>query len=112
MPRDNYQDFLRLLEQGRYYAAHECAEEIWIEAGRPRGGALQGAILLAAALEHWRRGNLRGAQKVLLRALRCFSRPPGQPETPAQGEEWLAALQAGKNAPAAVILSDSFRRLN
>jgi predicted metal-dependent hydrolase len=53
---------IRLFEERRWFEAHEVLESLWRPL--PKGADrhfVQGLIQLAVALEHWRRGNPRGA---------------------------------------------------
>lgn len=77
LPEDDprFADYVASFNAGRFYAAHEHLEELWIATGRPRGGALQGLIQLAVVLEHYRRGNLRGARRLFARARTALQRP-------------------------------------
>ena len=61
-------EFIRLFNEGRFFEAHEVLESLWLDARPEHRDALQGLVQVAVALEHHRRGNPRGAQKVLLRA--------------------------------------------
>lgn len=60
---------LALLRRREWFLAHERIEEAWrdLPEGRVRS-AVQGAIQVAVALEHLRRGNAVGAAKVWARA--------------------------------------------
>lgn len=54
---------VRLFQDGRFFEAHEELELAW--RATPAGDTrrfLQGLIQLAVSLEHWRRGNPRGAR--------------------------------------------------
>ena len=54
---------LALFSDGRWFEAHEVLEAAWRPlAPGPDRHFLQGLIQLAVALEHWRRGNPRGAR--------------------------------------------------
>ena len=58
-----YAEGVRLFQQGRYFETHEVLELAWRAC--PAGSDkqfLQGLIQLAVSLEHWRRGNPRGAR--------------------------------------------------
>ncbi|PYT07641.1 MAG: DUF309 domain-containing protein [Acidobacteria bacterium] len=61
-------EFIRLFNEGRFFEAHEVLESLWLDARPEHRDALQGLVQVAVALEHHRRGNPRGAKKVLLRA--------------------------------------------
>ena len=58
-----YPEGVTLFQVGRYFEAHEVLELAW--RATPPGDHrqfLQGLIQLAVSLEHWRRGNPRGAR--------------------------------------------------
>lgn len=58
-----YAEGLRLFREERWFEAHEVLEVVWRETPRgPERELLQGLIQLAVSLEHWRRGNPRGAR--------------------------------------------------
>lgn len=60
---------VELLGRRRWYDAHEAFEAAWkLAEGRERS-RLQGLVQLVVALEHLRRGNLRGARSVFRRAI-------------------------------------------
>ncbi|MCB1310017.1 MAG: DUF309 domain-containing protein [Leptospiraceae bacterium] len=63
-----WKNFITDFNAGRYYAAHEQVETIWIRAGRPRSDWRRGLVQLAVALEHWKRGNRAGAFRVWRKA--------------------------------------------
>ncbi len=56
-----YLEGIRLFNERRWFEAHEVWEDLW--RADPSGGRAfwQGLIMAAVALEHWRRGNPRGA---------------------------------------------------
>ena len=58
-----YAEGIALFQAGHYFETHEVLELAW-RATPPgdRKQFLQGLIQLAVSLEHWRRGNPRGAQ--------------------------------------------------
>jgi predicted metal-dependent hydrolase len=54
---------LTLFAEGHWFEAHEVLEAAWRPLPHgPERHFLQGLIQLAVALEHWRRGNPRGAR--------------------------------------------------
>lgn len=66
-----FHEALGLFNAGHYFEAHEVWEALWHhldkrapDAERPGGDRrfVQGLIQLAVSLEHWRRGNPRGAR--------------------------------------------------
>jgi len=58
--------FASLWNDGKFFEAHEALEALWI---RTRDREQQGLIQAAVALHHLRRGNVRGARKMIDRAL-------------------------------------------
>ncbi len=57
-----YEEGLRLFHDRHWFECHEVLEALWRELPRgPRRDYVQGLIQLAVSLEHWRRGNPRGA---------------------------------------------------
>lgn len=58
----SYEEGLRLFREGQWFEAHEVLEHHW-RATPPGPEKLfyQGLIQLAVSLEHWKRGNPRGA---------------------------------------------------
>ena len=58
----SYEEGLRLFREGHWFEAHEVLEHVW-RATPPGPDRLfyQGLIQLAVSLEHWKRGNPRGA---------------------------------------------------
>jgi len=59
-----YREFVRLFNLEEFFAAHDVLEDLWRETGGEDREFLQGLIQVAVALEHRRRGNLRGASGV------------------------------------------------
>ncbi len=64
-----FHEALAHFNDGRYFQAHEVWEALWHHLPKqkpePAGGDrlfVQGLIQLAVSLEHWRRGNPRGAR--------------------------------------------------
>jgi uncharacterized protein len=58
----------RLFDHGAYFEAHEEWEDEWRVSSGDRRALLHGLILLAAALHHRKRGNTRGAERLLARS--------------------------------------------
>lgn len=58
-------EFVARFNAGRFFAAHEVLEELWLEIEGEEREFLQGLIQIAVALEHRARGNGAGALKVL-----------------------------------------------
>jgi predicted metal-dependent hydrolase len=65
-----YREFVRLFNREEFFEAHDVLEELWRESGGSDRDFYQGLIQFAAALEHRRRGNLRGAAGVVESARR------------------------------------------
>jgi len=102
--------FLSLYADGRYWDAHEALEAVWRRSPAPDMVVLHGLIQWAVAMEHVRRGNPRGARRLLVKswaklepapsdALGLDLRPlrAAQPDVAAA----LARWEAGGPAPAA-----------
>lgn len=76
--RDYPDAYLKYLEQFHktrdFFECHELLEEHWKKhPGDPRGGLWVGLIQLAVGMYHHRRGNVRGALKMLRGAFRHLS---------------------------------------
>lgn len=57
-----YHQGLHLFRERQWFECHEVLEALWRELPRgPGRDYVQGLIQLAVSLEHWRRGNPRGA---------------------------------------------------
>ena len=61
---------IRLLNEGRYFEAHEVLEEAWTPERGVRRLFLQGLIHVAVGCYHETRGNALGATRQLRKALR------------------------------------------
>jgi hypothetical protein len=83
---------LALLRRGEWFEAHELLEAPWRElpAG-PVREAVQGTIQAAVALEHLRRGNPVGAEKVWARARARWASLDAWPLAP-ELAAWAAEL--------------------
>jgi uncharacterized protein len=66
-----------LFNRDKFFEAHEVWEEIWLAAGEPEKGFLQGLIQVAAAFHHAQRGNARGMESLLAAGLAKLGRFPG-----------------------------------
>ena len=112
MSRDEGLDaFLSLYADGRYWDAHEALEGIWHRSTAPDMVVLHGLIQWAVAMEHVRRGNPRGARRLLAKSwAKLEPAPPdalgldlaplrsAQPRVAAA----LASWEAGGPAPSAL----------
>ena len=67
---NHFQEGIELFNSGKYFAAHEAWEEIWLESQGEEKHFYQGLIQLAAAFHHFRRGNSEGAKSLATEALR------------------------------------------
>ena len=65
-----------LFNAGRFFEAHEVWEDIWRGSHDVKREFYQGLIQCAVALEHFRRGNARGATRLYARYRAHFSRVP------------------------------------
>jgi predicted metal-dependent hydrolase len=61
-------DFIALYAAGRYWDAHEALERIWRRSTAPDMMVLHGLIQWVVAMEHVRRGNPRGARRLLAKS--------------------------------------------
>ena len=60
---------LRCYRSQKYFAAHEHWERVWLATKGPEKSFLQALTQLAAALQHFQRGNSRGAASLMQTAL-------------------------------------------
>jgi predicted metal-dependent hydrolase len=60
---DAFLEGVRLFNQGEFWHAHEQWEACWKASGEPDALFYKGIIQAAAALVHWRKGNLRGLRR-------------------------------------------------
>jgi len=56
------QEWARLLDDAKFFEAHEVLEELWLHAIEPERTFLKGLIHVAVALHHHQRGNGHGAR--------------------------------------------------
>lgn len=73
---EGFAEGLRLYRAGKYFAAHEAWELLWIAALEPERTFLQGLIQVSAAYHHIAHGNERGARRLLEGALQRFETYP------------------------------------
>lgn len=57
-----YEEGIRLFNAHDWFECHEVLESLWLVDRSPGRTFYQGLIMAAVALEHWRRGNPRGAR--------------------------------------------------
>ena len=92
---------IELWEQGRYFEAHECLEDVWHAATAADADLWQGVIQIAVAGVHLQRGNPSGARSLLERASeRLTAYPDGHHGIAVQAavdrcRTLMAALDAG-----------------
>ena len=67
---------LRCYRSGKFFAAHEHWESVWLATKGPEKPFLQALIELAAALHHFQRGNSRGAASLMQTALHRLEAHP------------------------------------
>lgn len=67
---------LDLLRAGEWFLAHEVLEDVWRRSSGAERDFLQGMIHAAVALEHFRRGNVRGARSQAAKARQRLARAP------------------------------------
>jgi uncharacterized protein len=73
---DRFEQGVDHFNAGRYWEAHESWEQIWLECRSGTRDFLQGLIQLSAAWYHIRRGNFRGADRLLSSAASRLDRYP------------------------------------
>lgn len=69
-----YEEGTRLFNEADWFECHEVLESLWRDIEDPSRLFYQGLIMAAVALEHWRRGNPRGARSQWAQG-RAFLRP-------------------------------------
>lgn len=57
-----FDEGIRLFNRHEWFECHEVLESLWRDDPSPGRSFYQGLIMAAVALEHWRRGNPRGAR--------------------------------------------------
>lgn len=89
------QQYMKRLQDGDYFEAHEVLEDRWRVSRSP---SLQGLIQFAAGLHHLSHGNLQGGRALWTKAARYLERAADAPEPGVDAERlraWLlAALQS------------------
>jgi predicted metal-dependent hydrolase len=68
-PDPRFQEGVEHFNRRDYYAAHDAWESLWLERFGEEKDFLQGLILCAVALLHYRRSNFRGARSRFRAAL-------------------------------------------
>lgn len=106
-----------LFNRGEYFAAHEAWEDIWRTVGGDERRFLQGLIQCAVALEHARRGNVRGALRMADRFPAKFAGLPRVymgidiDDLLARMRHALDAIQTGRNGMPPPIITFPARTL-
>lgn len=111
-PHSNDDVFARGIAQfnrGEFFASHETWEEIWLAAAEPDKTFLQGIIQVAAALHHYTRGNLAGAESLLRVGLKKLEQFPAdyrqiqlEPLREA-ARRWIVALERSEASGAEAL---------
>jgi predicted metal-dependent hydrolase len=102
---NEYRHGVDLLNQRRYFDAHEVLEDVWRLASGADRQFLQGLIQVAVALHHHSCGNCRGALSVLQRAAANLAPFPEEFAGIRLGQlrealrTWQDALEHGTQAP-------------
>jgi predicted metal-dependent hydrolase len=72
-----YLEGIEKFNAGDYYASHDSWEELWLETAQGEEKSyLQGLILAAVSLHHYRNGNLKGARSRFRRMLEILEELP------------------------------------
>lgn len=104
--RTLWQQGLAEFNQGAFFEAHESLEALWRSDLTPAlKTGIQGLIQVAVACVHLQRGNEKGAQGVLARALKNLQAgelPQGQPQLLLTAicawQDWLGLAPAEREA--------------
>lgn len=73
----SYREFIALYQAGEYWHAHEVLEHLWrVTIDQDRRNFFHGMIQLAAAFVHVKRGNMTGANRLLIKAAAKFESVP------------------------------------
>lgn len=80
---------VRFFNEGLYFNAHEIWEKLWRGTPQsPEKDFLQGMIMIAAALHHYRKKEYRGTEKLLLSGLKIL-RENREAEIPINRETFI-----------------------
>ena len=99
---------IALLNEGKYYAAHDVLEDYWRPIRDDSRPFFQGIVQIAIAMHHFSTGNLLGAQSVLLKARTNLASYPSPYSEIAlnhlrsQLDDWQQAMAHGGPYPAPV----------
>jgi predicted metal-dependent hydrolase len=88
---------------GRFFAAHETWEEIWLHSAEPEKTLLQGLIQIAAGFHHVSKDNPEGGCALLTAGIVKLGRSPARyrgtrvRELREAARIWVVELQAGRS---------------
>jgi predicted metal-dependent hydrolase len=89
---------VRLFNDGEYFAAHEVLEQAWLAEEGPDRDLYKGLLQVGVGLHHARRGNRRGALRLLDRGIAALA-----PFAPAHLGLDVAALVADASRTRAAL---------
>lgn len=95
---DPWEEARETFVTGRYLEAHQILEELWKDATGTDREFYQGLVLLAAALFHRDRGNIRGSQVCFARARSSWQGLPPE-RLGVNLAEWMGAVEAVLGEP-------------
>jgi predicted metal-dependent hydrolase len=96
--RRGFEDF----NAGRFFAAHETWEEIWLHSAEPEKTLLQGLIQIAAGFHHISKDNLEGGCALLTAGIVKLGRSPARyrgtrvRDLKEAARFWVVELQEGR----------------
>lgn len=114
---ENYIEFFTYFNgNADYFECHEVFEELWKEvASNNKKHVLVGFILVATGMYHWRRGNIAGAKRSMMKGIQLVkSAEPCEYTKPVDLEDFLAncsralaAIEEGRSfEPFTIVLTD------
>ena len=104
----NYIDFFVYFNGNEdYFECHEVFEELWKEvAPRDKEHVLVGFIQIATGLYHWRRGNLKGAERSIQKGIKFIEQ--SEPSVYTTPIELKNMIQKSKKALCSIQNSEKF----
>lgn len=106
-----YIDFLTFFHGNRdYFECHEVLEEYWKQNGMERKSIWVGFIQVAVTMYHYRRGNLRGAMKMIRKAIQILI--DKQDEISKLGLDYDLLIKKLKQSEVNIILQRPYKPLN